>query len=348
MVSIERRLSAWARADNAVTQPRIIPTASSVLVLRSLACYSAGTMDQARIRELIALLPPGAAYPATARPSLFQPARQASAERFALAMGDPAFGWHFVEAHLKARRWLPDTLHEWPLLQAFAARHFKVADPLMLEVESFRTETRRPERDLLEALLLAQDATLARIAELLGTNEEVVEAYEALFFNVRDRRHEPVYRNALLHPGGWQAAVRNPRPDAEGDRLRLLRAGAEDGMAAVLELAGLPAETTPATLPERRSALERRVQTQAEHRMQAGCGLEDPMVRAVYTTAVRQTEAVQDEDSLALHNINAVLPALDEIRKYNSINAEARPDHLAEMERARREAEACRLSLSTE
>ena len=305
-------------------------------------------MDQARIRELIALLPPGAAYPATARPSLFQPARQTSAERFALAMADPAFGWHFVAAHLKARRWLPETVHEWPLLQAFAARHFKVADPLILEVESFRTETRRPERDLLEALLLAKNATLAHIAELLGTGEEVVEAYEALFFNVRDRRHERVYRNALLHPGGWQAAVRNPRPDAEGDRLRLLRAGAEDGMAAVLALAGFQAETSPETLPERRSALERRVQTQAEHRLQAGCGLENPEVRAAYNAAVRQQEATQDEDTLALHHLNAVLPALEEIRKYNGIAAEARPDHLAEMERARREAEACRLSLRKE
>ena len=39
-----------------------------------------------------------------------------------------------------------------------------VADPVMLEVESFRTDTRRPARGLLEALLLAQDAILAHIA----------------------------------------------------------------------------------------------------------------------------------------------------------------------------------------
>ena len=147
-------------------------------------------MDQKRVRELISLLPPGAAYPATPRRSPFGPPRQEPAERFAMAMRDPAFGANFVGAFIEKRRWLPDIINEWPLLQFFLSRAFKVTEPLVLEAESFLTEIRRQERDILDALLLAEDTTLASIAEIFNTRENVVEAYEALFFNVRDRRHE--------------------------------------------------------------------------------------------------------------------------------------------------------------
>lgn len=54
-------------------------------------------MNQARIRELFALLPPKAAYPPMTRRSPFQP-RPTEAERYALALHDPAFGAHFVQA----------------------------------------------------------------------------------------------------------------------------------------------------------------------------------------------------------------------------------------------------------
>jgi hypothetical protein len=83
-------------------------------------------MNQARGRELIQLLPPGAAYPATPRRSPFQPARPEPAERFALALHDPAFAGNFVEAHLKIRRWLPDTIDSWAMLQMFTARWLRV------------------------------------------------------------------------------------------------------------------------------------------------------------------------------------------------------------------------------
>ena len=294
------------------------------------------TMDQTRIRQLYALLPPGAAYPATRR-SLFQP-RLSAPERFALALHDPAFGWHFVEAHLKVRRWLPDAINEWSLLQCHTALWLGVSEPLMLEVESFRTQTRRHERDLLEALLLAEKTSLGRIAELLDTREEVIEAFEALFFNVRDRKHEKAYLNALLHPDGWQAAMRDAKPTPEGDRLRLLRAGAENDVEEVLALAGFQRRREQGTLVDKRGALERRMQMDAERRMQAGCRLEDAVVRAAHTAAVRQQEIATDDDPMALHNINAVSPALDELRKYNSLKAVPRPDYKAESEAVHRRA----------
>ncbi len=290
-------------------------------------------MDQNRVKELFALLPPGSAYPAAPRRSPFQSARQAPSERFALALRDTAFGWNFVEAHQK-RRWLPDTINEWVLLQCFVARRLGVTDQLMVEVESFRTETRRLERNLLEALLLAEDITLAGIAEVLNTSEEVVEAYEVLFWNVRDRKHEQAYLNAMLYPAGWQAAVRDAKPTPEGDRLRLLRAGAQEGAEAVLVLAGYKPRPSMEAFADTRGQMLDRVQADAARLWAVGCRMEAPVIRAAHSAAVQQHDLTQDRDEQALHHINAVSPALEEIQKYNAIGSPPPPDYDSEQARA--------------
>ena len=295
-------------------------------------------MEKTRVCDLFPLLPKGSAYPAF-RTSLFGPPRQEAPERYALALHDPAFGWHFVEAHLKVRRWLPDTINEWALLQSFVAHWLQVPEPLMMEVESFRTDTRLHERNLLEALLLAEDTTLAGIAEILNTREEVVEAYEMLFWSVRDRRHEKGYLTALLYPDGRQAAARDAKPDAVGDRLRLLRAGAENGKAEVLALAGWSPEPSGA-LEDAGAQFDHRLQTEAGRRWSAGARLEDMVIKAAHQGLLRRQENTSDEDPLALHNINAVSPALDEIRKHNGIKCEPMPDYRVTVEKARAEVEA--------
>ena len=291
-------------------------------------------MDQQRVRELVALLPPGATYPAHPRRSPFQ-ARPSASERFALALHDPAFGWHFVQEHLRLRRWLPDTIHEWELLQCFLTQWLKVTDPLMLEVESFRSEVRRQERDFLEALLLARSVTLGDIAAHLHTTEEVVEAYACLFWNVRDRLDERGYLNTLLYPAGWQAAMRDAQPNAIGDRLRLLRVGAQNDVDEVLALAGYQPGSKGGALTEDSGEVERRMQQDAQRRMRAGCRMEDPVVKAVHTAAVRRKEISLTEDELALHKINAVSPALEEIRKYNGLKGLPPPDYRELIGRAR-------------
>ena len=295
-------------------------------------------MDQKRIRELYSLLPPGAAYPPTPRCSPFRPARPSAAERFALALHDPAFGYNFVSAHLKTGRWLPDTIYEWPLIQAFAGGYFRVSEPLMTEVNSLCTEHRRHDRDFLDALLLADDASMADIAGLLDVGDQVIEAYETLHWNVRDRMHEKRYLAALMYPEGRQAAARDAKPNAAGDRLRLLRAGAENGKAAVLALAGWSPETSGA-IEDARARFDHQLQTEAGHRWSAGARLEDPVIKAAHQGSLRRQENSSDDDLLALHNINAVSPALEEIRKHNGLVCEPMPDYRVNMEKVHAEVE---------
>lgn len=292
------------------------------LVVRRRACYSAPTMDQKRVRELFALLPLGAAYPATPRRSPFQPARPSASERFALALHDPAFGWNFVEAHLKTGRWLPDAVYEWPMSQAFAARWWKVVDPLMTEVESLRSPARWQERDWLDALLLTADSTTADIAGLLQLSEEVVVAYATLFWNVRDRRDDVVYINKLLYPEGRPAAARNARPDAIGDRLRLLRAGVEGGQAAVLALAGLAPRPEFDDSP---GSFDRDLQADASRRWQAGLRFEDPNIRARHQAALRREEIATNDDGMGLRALSTFADVADDIMKVAARRIELRP-----------------------
>ncbi|MEN9678258.1 MAG: hypothetical protein RIS76_4154, partial [Verrucomicrobiota bacterium] len=52
----------------------------------------------------------------------------------------------------------------------------------------------------------------------------------------------------------------------------------------------------------------------------------------------RRQEIVLDEDPLALHNINAVSPALEELRKHNGLRSVPPPDYKAESEAVHRRA----------
>lgn len=274
-------------------------------------------MDQKRIRDLFALLPPGAAYPPSPRRSPFRPAQADPVEHFAFALHDPAFGSNFVEAHLKQRRWLPDTISEWSLLQFHAARWLGVSEPLMTEVESFRTETRRQERNLLDALLLAEDATLAGIADTLHASEETIEAYEVLFWNVRDRRDEKLFINALLYPAGMAGgharhqAQRRGGPPAPA-------AAAKAGQDEVLVLAGWSSGKPAGIESDAASRFDLALQTDADRRWSAGARLEDPVIKAMHQGSLRRQEKATDDDPLTLHHINAAPPPW---RRFESITA---------------------------
>ena len=240
--------------------------------------------------------------------------------------------------HLQTGHWLPATVHEWPALQCYVAHRLDVAEPLLPEAESILTEARRQERNLLEALLLAPSLTLEAIAAHLNTREEIVEACEALFRNVRDRLDERGYLNALLYPDGVQAAVRDAQPDAVGDRLRLLRAGAQDDVDEVLALAGYRPRDQ-ASLDGEPGDVERTLRKHAVRWMRAGLRNDDPVVRAAHAADMRRQEAKQDDDPLALHHINAVLPALEEIRKYNGLGCPEPPGYGDILQEARARAE---------
>ncbi|MEI6606141.1 MAG: hypothetical protein WCP35_12580 [Verrucomicrobiota bacterium] len=72
-------------------------------------------------------------------------------------------------------------------------------------------------RQLVQAALLAQDATVDNVAAALGVEPLAVDAYATLDFNVLGRKADAAYRQAAmataLAPGYRHYAVANVKPD---------------------------------------------------------------------------------------------------------------------------------------
>jgi hypothetical protein len=92
-------------------------------------------------------------------------------------------------------------------------------------------------RIVMQAALLANDATVEAAAAALGLSRLVVEAFSDLLFNVIDRKDEPAYLmkavEAALTPPGLLYDARNVDMNAK----RLLLAGLNGTVAEVMALA---------------------------------------------------------------------------------------------------------------
>ena len=97
----------------------------------------------------------------------------------------------------------------------------------------------KPQRDLLRALLICDDATPANIAGLCGRDSDQIGCFECLFWNCLDRRTERHYIARICQQTG--AVLAGNRQEALDDRgLQLLRIAYLTGStASVLEAAGV-------------------------------------------------------------------------------------------------------------
>ena len=121
----------------------------------------------------------------------------------------PDFGWYAVERLCAAgvefpifpegkinwlfRAWLwkndPDEYKNHPSII-----------PLRNALDIHADASNRPTRALLNAALISSDATIEAVASALGLPCDVVAAYEALFFNVLDRRDDQTYLANIVYP----------------------------------------------------------------------------------------------------------------------------------------------------
>jgi hypothetical protein len=92
-------------------------------------------------------------------------------------------------------------------------------------------------QNLLQALLICPELPLEKVSELMGLPLAVVQAYEGLFWNVRDRLDDRLYLSRLVYP-----ASRFPEMSPESISVipqQLLQAAYEYGSNEVLYMAGL-------------------------------------------------------------------------------------------------------------
>ena len=152
------------------------------------------------------------------------------------SLSDPAFGWHFVKTLVECDSPpLSVFQHVW-LRRAYAYEKWHRPDSII--EATLGLASTRAFQYALQALLIHEDYSLTRAAETLGLKVKVVEAYEQLFFNIRDRIRELKYRTDIIWPNTRYAEGDQDYYRNVGPRLRLLQTSLEHGPEKALAAAG--------------------------------------------------------------------------------------------------------------
>jgi len=129
--------------------------------------------------------------------------------RFIRCYNDFNFGWKAANALAKLDCALPIFpcgsdkwfYRAWLLMKDTKGNEGnEVYDPIREAwIFEYRPE-QRSTRELLRALLITTGATTGRVADVLGIDHQVVEAYECLFFNVIARKEDSLFLRNVVYP----------------------------------------------------------------------------------------------------------------------------------------------------
>ena len=188
----------------------------------------------------------------------------------------PDCGWFVVERLCAANMAFP-IFPEGKINRLFQARLWKMWPDLygdhpsiapVIHAHSLHADgSNLATRAVLNAALIAKDATIETVAAALGLPEKTVEAYEVLFFNVLDRRDDAMYLCKIVYPNHRLVELCDNYLEETSLDVLLLRIGYNRGLEAVLYAAGLKDNpTADMTATEAAAALEQAI-------LSTGCGL---------------------------------------------------------------------------
>jgi len=134
-------------------------------------------------------------------------ARLTMEDRLSIAPIDPAFGDHFVGAHIRAGKVLPDQIW-WPSLwRAYCCKRFgdqlAYSDRDCLQALALHAPSKDPSQRVtqiaIKALACAGMSPTA-IGQALGIPTKVVQIYLELFFDFADRSENQLFVMKILNP----------------------------------------------------------------------------------------------------------------------------------------------------
>lgn len=168
--------------------------------------------------------------------------------RFHLAYNLPTFGWQAALALSESAHPFVPISKSRSLKWVFAAQTYlrhgeQVAnnDKVKAVKAAYFLFTRPEElcnRQVLEAALMTNEGTPASLALTLGMDPDLIEAYEALFYNVYDRQEDHMYLRNMVYP--WTRLEEYFEDQLTRGNLgrQLLRIGYNKGLEAVLFFSG--------------------------------------------------------------------------------------------------------------
>jgi hypothetical protein len=158
-----------------------------------------------RIEHLASLLPPRNVY--THMMELGPDVQDNMAEEISVyghSVMDPAFGWKLIKSFLDSGLPLPPEIHESPLSRAYCFYKYNNGDAELRTVFMLRLKIMKTVRACIECMLLVEKFTHEQIGDEIGATADIIDAYETLFWNVRDRLKERAYIASVLYPESTQ------------------------------------------------------------------------------------------------------------------------------------------------
>lgn len=220
--------------------------------------------------------------------------------RLAWALTDPQFPWAYAKAFAEAKLPLPAVVTETVIRDAHKYLISGKCSDNLLGALVLCAAPMKLKRALVESLLLISPAlTLERIGELVCLPVEEVQAFESLFFSVRDRANDQCFRTNIAYPNTRQVEFQKGYLAMVDPCDLLKRAAIRGGVDVVMELMG--ALTSESQLSDKEYARIVRTNILSEAALLAEAGLvhqdlpifklADKLIRADMKAAARAPAA---------------------------------------------------------
>jgi len=136
--------------------------------------------------------------------------------------------------------WLKEEDHEW--MMRYWMLQCGAQDDIVFKACTLRHKKMKVPREIIEAMLMDVNSTLEDISMLTGWGVPILDAYEHLFFNVRDRMADRLFLANVVYPGyKIEETFKGYLETTDFSRI-LMRAGYNNGIQDVAELAGIKSD----------------------------------------------------------------------------------------------------------
>lgn len=192
-----------------------------------------------RIQQLIELLPETSSY---FRDILNYTPQVTAINKFLCAYKDLSFGFHCVKALVKDNIEYPISISEPALYKTYMFEKYGVEDKDVIFALALTHPSNKSMEDSIKAFLIT-DEPLDKIAKLTGLKKEVLDYYEKLFFNIRDRKDEALFIANVVYPNTRMVELSDGYLKNEDNGRLIIRAAYNNGLDDALYFSGLKADT---------------------------------------------------------------------------------------------------------
>lgn len=192
-----------------------------------------------RIQELVQYLPDNSSY---FNEILGYTDQITTVNKFVKAYKDLQFGFHFVKSLADSDSAFPAVVDEYILNDAFQFLKYNAYKPDIVFAISITHPSNKTLEDSIKAFLVT-DESYASLAKLTGLSEEVIRAYEQLFFNIRDRKQEALFIANTVYPDSRMVEIMDNYIKNEDPGKILMRSAYNNGIEDAAYFSGLKTDS---------------------------------------------------------------------------------------------------------